>query len=250
MKKIDMGSYQRFEELVREFQTLRDTSIHKYASSSKTLNSTGDMITNVKNTKHAFDAYDCENVSYAGRVFALKDAMDVNNTGLGSELMYEYVSGGKAERNLICALASLNANNRITYSGWCGNSENLFGCIGLRNKQYCILNKQYTKEEYEALAPKIIAHMNDMPYKDNNGREYRYSEFFPIELSPFPYNDSVAHEFFNLRKDQTIQKGYWWRDPEAKNPVIDIEAEALPDHIRDVTDEILEKTIGCCSDVR
>ena len=29
----------------------------------------------------------------------------------------------------------------------------------LRNKSYCILNKQYTKEEYEELVPKIIEHM-------------------------------------------------------------------------------------------
>jgi hypothetical protein len=42
-----------------------------------------------------------------------------------------------------------------------GNSSNLFGCIGLRGKEYCILNKQYTKEEYEALVPKIIEKMKE-----------------------------------------------------------------------------------------
>jgi len=53
----------------------------------------------------------------------------------------------------------------------------------LRNKQHCILNKQYSKEEYEALAPKIIQHMNDMPYTDKKGRVYKYGEFFPTELA-------------------------------------------------------------------
>ena len=36
-----------------------------------------------------------------------------------------------------------------------------FGCVGFKHKQYCILNKQYTKEEYEKLVQKIIKQMND-----------------------------------------------------------------------------------------
>jgi hypothetical protein len=31
----------------------------------------------------------------------------------------------------------------------CRNCSNIIGCAGLRNKQYYIFNKQYTKEEYE-----------------------------------------------------------------------------------------------------
>jgi hypothetical protein len=31
--------------------------------------------------------------------------------------------------------------------------------VGLHDKSYCILNKQYTKEEYEELVPKIIEKM-------------------------------------------------------------------------------------------
>jgi hypothetical protein len=45
------------------------------------------------------------------------------------------------------------------YCDQCFDSSNLFGCIGLRNKQYCILNTQYTKEAYETLVPQIIEHM-------------------------------------------------------------------------------------------
>ena len=62
----------------------------------------------------------------------------------------------------------------------------------MRNNSYCILNKQYTKEEYEALVSKIIEQMNTMPYVDKNGVTYKYGEFFPIELSPFGYNETVA----------------------------------------------------------
>ena len=41
----------------------------------------------------------------------------------------------------------------------CAASSNLFGCVGLKSKEYCILNKQYTKEAWEALVPQIIEHM-------------------------------------------------------------------------------------------
>ena len=41
------------------------------------------------------------------------------------------------------------------------NCNNLFGCIGLRNKSYCIFNKQYTKDEYETTVANIITHMQE-----------------------------------------------------------------------------------------
>jgi hypothetical protein len=28
-------------------------------------------------------------------------------------------------------------------------------CVGLKNKKYCILNKEYEKSEYEELLPKV-----------------------------------------------------------------------------------------------
>ncbi len=34
------------------------------------------------------------------------------------------------------------------------------GCVGLKNKSYCILNKQYTKEEWYVLADQIFTQMN------------------------------------------------------------------------------------------
>lgn len=49
--------------------------------------------------------------------------------------------------------------NEVYYSTFCYHSSYLFLCSGLRNASYCILNRQYTKEEYELLVPKIIEKM-------------------------------------------------------------------------------------------
>jgi len=107
------------------------------------------------------------------------------------------------------------------------------------------LNKQYTKEEYEKLVPKIIQHMNEMPYTDKKGRVYKYGEFFPPELSSFCYNETIAQEYFPLTKEKALKQGYSWKDPEPRNYPIDIKFKDLPDHIKDVKDDIIGKVIEC-----
>ncbi|MBI5754522.1 hypothetical protein HZA40_05280 [Candidatus Peregrinibacteria bacterium] len=81
--------------------------------------------------------------------------------------------------------------------------KNCFGCIGLRQKEYCVFNKQYLQEEYGKLVAKIIEHMK------NNGD---YGEFFPIKLSPFGYNDTLANWYFPLSREDALKKGYKWND--------------------------------------
>jgi hypothetical protein len=135
--------------------------------------------------------------------------------------------------------------NEVFFSKDCVGCSNCFGCVGLRSKQYCILNKQYTKEEYESMIPKIIAHMNAMPYKDSRGRLYSYGEFLPPELSPFSYNESIAREYFPLSKEEVIEQGFLWRDPEEKNHHITLKNIYIPDSIRDANDSILKESIEC-----
>ena len=60
--------------------------------------------------------------------------------------------------------------------------------VKLKQKKYCILNKQYTKEEYEKLVPKIKKHMNEMPYIDKKGRIYKYGEFKNHDFIHFNFN--------------------------------------------------------------
>lgn len=39
--------------------------------------------------------------------------------------------------------------------------NNCFGCVNLYQKDYCIFNKQYTKEEYEIIVPKLIQELEN-----------------------------------------------------------------------------------------
>jgi hypothetical protein len=85
----------------------------------------------------------------------------------------------------------------------CHSCKNCFGCVGLRNKEYCILNKQYTKEEYERLISNIIEHMQSIGERGN---------FMPIEYSSFAYNESVAQDFLPITKQEVQRYGGVWLD--------------------------------------
>ena len=66
------------------------------------------------------------------------------------------------------------------------------------------MNKQYTKEEYEELVPKIIEHMKTPltnPLLGGEGMSER-GEFFPMHSSHYAYNETIAQDFFPLTKEQ------------------------------------------------
>jgi hypothetical protein len=119
------------------------------------------------------------------------------------------------------------------------------GCIGLRKKEYCILNKQYTKQEYEVIAPRIKLHMDEMPFTDNGGRVYSYGEFFPSDLSPFAYNESLAQEYFPLTNKETEERGYKWRSLTEKNYTVTMAPYNVPEDISTVSNVIIKEVIGC-----
>ncbi|MDO8664207.1 MAG: hypothetical protein Q7K44_01500 [Candidatus Liptonbacteria bacterium] len=245
IKEFNLGSFESLQKIKSQFAGLCEKQPYRYAHITNSPNSTGEILDNCKNCKWCFDLVDnVEDCKYVGNGgFNLKDVYSSYGVGEG-ELMYQAIDTGLGISRASSVVVSRSGRN-IYYSVSSYGSSNTFGCIGLRNKQYCILNKQYTKEEYEELIPKIIEHMNSMPYIDKKGKIYKYGEFFPPELSPFAYNETIAQEYFPLTKEGAISKGYKWKEPEQRNYEITMKPENLPDDIKDVSDSILGEIIQC-----
>ena len=247
IKDFGLTSAKNISLLKEQFDELYLKAIHKYARILKSVNSTGDQLENVKNCKMCFDltegAEDCKYSHWGG--IQTSDSYD-SGPGIGgsAELMYEAVDTGINSSNIAFTNVVYGSRN-VQYSLFCHDCVDVFGCISLRNKKNCILNKQYSEDEYKALLPKIKKQMDDMPYVDAKGRVYKYGEFFPFELAPFAYNESIARDYFPITKAQAIERGYPWHDQEERKYNITLQSGQIPDTISTVENDILNQVIGC-----
>lgn len=244
-KELNINSYTAIQDLKKKFIEHSGKYPRKFARILRAVNSVGDNLEETKNCYKSFDVFGgAEDCRYLWLIYSnVKNCVDCDHSGLKSELAYEVSSAYPGSKSMFCRF--IRTCHNVQYSYNCHNSSYLFGCIGLRNKQYCILNKQYTKEEYEEFIPKIVEHMNIMPYKDLGGRIYKYGEFFPAEISPFAYNETVAQELAPLSPEQAQQQGVKWRSADEKKYIPTIQPAELPDTISEVKDSIISEIISC-----
>ena len=217
---------EKLEELKKNLPRLQS---HIYASE----NCTGESVYNSKNCQNAFDAKDCEDckyISFAPKSLVAHDIAFCAPDGV--RFCYNVCAAVDLERCMSCFFTWYGSD--MYYCMDCHHGKNLFACVGLKSKQYCILNKQYTKEEYEKLVPKIIEHMQ---------KTGEFGEYFEFQTSAFPYNETVAQEYFPLTREQAEKMNLRWR--EEKEEVLNEETSTPPADIREVDDSILKKILVC-----
>jgi len=238
-----------FEEILRNFDKNSNEYYYKYNELKRILISNNNLINsemsywnNLYNCNHniwLFEWFDSEYCKYWINCNKIKDCYDAYVIVDNSSLCYESVSTISTFKSSF-TYCCRHENQNLYYCSFCSNCQNCFGCIWLRNKSYCIFNKQYTKEEYEILVPKIIAHMQ---------KTVERWEFFDPSLSPFSYNETVAQEYFPLTNEELLAREYKRQDKNY-DPVIPEWADVLcgdqvPADISTVTDDILHKIIKC-----
>lgn len=248
LKEMNLGSFQSLSALKKRFEQFKLQFPRKFMTGMRNQNVSGETIRNSKNVKRSFAVSSSENLKYSQSILlGAKDSYDYTNWGEKAELLYEVQDVGADAQRIKFSMLCFNGVSDIEYSMLCPGSSHLFGCVGMHQKQYCILNKQYTKEEYHQLVARIKKRMDEMPYVDAKGRIYKYGEFFPPEFSPFAVNESAVMDFMVMDKGMADVHGLVWREANPKEYQVTLKVDELPDHIADVKDEITKEVIGCAT---
>ena len=236
IKEYDLGSYVTREKLRLEFLDLMlKNSIHRYAIMERNINSIGNQLYNSKNSKHCFDAEVLEDTKYIYASLQLKNSMDLYHIGWNTELAYEIHGSRGLYNSQFCHLCY--DNQELQYCDSCQNCKSLFGCISIKKGNYMILNKKYSKEEYEELKEKIIEHMK---------RTGEYGEFFPPAIAPVCYNETQGNYYMPEKKEDILARGWLWEDKVLGTYGKEtIKTEDIPDDIKNITDDFISNILKC-----
>ena len=250
LAEYDLGSFDAVEKIRRDVKDFWLKAPHKAFHGTHNINSSGDYIYDCKNVKESYLVDGGEDMKFCQwiKMKPVKDAYDYIEWGAGAERVYECITVGQGVSDIRMSHGVwMGPVMDVDYSMYVTSSSHMFGCVGMRKKEYCILNKQYTKEEYEALRAKIIQDMNDRPYTDAKGRVFRYGEFFPYDISLYDYSESSAQEYFPFTKEEVEERGWRWKEKENTAYQITRQAAGLPDHIKDADDLVTKEIIACAS---
>lgn len=248
LKELNLDSWKSLNELKSKTKDFWLTKpIRDFHSHSLSLNVSGDYVYESKNSKEMYlsnGAEDCKWCQFI-TVKKAKDCRDYSGWGNNAELIYEATVVGENSSNVSFSDECWPDCINLQYCSWNIAGKNNFGCVNLKRKKYCILNKEYPKEEFEKLRVAIIEDMKVNPYIDKVGHKYFYGEFFPPEFSLFPYNKSNAIKFFPKNKEESLSLGYKWSDIENPNYDTTLDSNDLSDTIEKIDDSILKEIIKC-----
>jgi hypothetical protein len=214
------------------------------------------LITNIW-TLHSSD--NCHLVSHSENVengifcYQLHNARNVGMawSGNGNEELYDTCFFWSPSGNRIYGLCAggmwiedcycshlINGGFMIFYSIYLENCSYCLWCVGLRNQSYCILNKQYTKEERYEKVDEIFWQME---------RDSTLWQFFPASMNPFYFNDTAAYLIDpSFTKEEVTKLWYLRRDEPIKVDIpegaITIQSEDLQAYEWRSVDENWQKT--------
>jgi hypothetical protein len=234
LAEYNLKAWTKVQSLKKEFwRHLGQDAVHRQNYNVQTVNSTGNFLENDKNCYQSFFEDESENCRYNFRGFGNKECID-------------NVGNFKCEK---CATAVQvtsdydNFCNRYTigcrFSGYldnCEECEYCFGCSGLHKKKHCILNKQYTEEEYKKLVEKIKVDMK---------KSGEWGNFFPLSSAYTGYNVTLAQMQYPMTKEEVLEFGAKWEESNEPQYENILSADSLPDTIDEVKDEITKQRILC-----
>ncbi|MDP7476888.1 MAG: hypothetical protein QF442_00400 [Candidatus Peribacteraceae bacterium] len=241
MDSCKLDSHNFVKENIKKSKEFFEKLPHRSSVLIDTTNVTGGSVYHCQESKELYDWYESERMTHCALGEKSHDCMDVYGMGVG-DFCLESVTNMYVHHLLFCS-SSANSSDLLYCHESSSDTTDCFGCASMKKGKYCILNKQYTKDEYEDLSGKLIEHMRSTG---------EWGEFFPIQYSPTAYNESVAQDYYPLTKDQARKKGYRWQeaDDTIEGVTKTIPSEKLPDSLSDIPDDIVNWAISCSTTKR
>ncbi len=202
---IFSGDRRALDESERQWNDFLSTQGEARKVLVHTDNCEGNYLTNCKDCVDSYYIDNSQDCRYCTDIHYSKDCQDISI--YEGELMYEGLHAGPKGYD-IAMVQMIWFGSAIRYSIELWYCQDCFGCSGLKKKQYCIFNKQYSKEVYFELRDKILAHMKETG---------EWGEFFPTKYSPHSYNHTMAQRFYPENSDSVQPFGMEWdREWESK----------------------------------
>jgi len=234
LKEFHGSSCSERKRYHEEFEALMRRSPRPHATMHQTENCTGNFLAESSDTTESFFIQIGEDLKYCFNLYeGAKNCMDYSFFGRNAEFIYEAVSCGINIYGILFSVQCRDSSSNLLYCYGCDGCKDCFGCSGLRRKQYCIFNKQYSKEAYEKLAAQIIEHMQ---------KTEEWGQFFPAEFTPMPYNRSLAARYFPLTKAEAARQSFTWHEENFQEFPGAIEGADLPDGLSSSNDPLVVKS--------
>jgi hypothetical protein len=235
VRRYRLQSRQAVAEAQREFADFALTIPRKFFHGVKNEDVSGDYLLNNKSVYHSFQTRASEQCAYSFGIFDTKDSYDYTVWGEAAERMYEaHACGGHASDIRFCSVVWHGQDN--DYCDQCLNGpKHCFGCVSLKNEQYCVLNRQYSASEYQLLRQRLIEHMTVTG---------EWGQFFPPALATYAYNESMAQEFFPLTQVQAETGGWSWQQ-QLPGTYGKTTLTTIPDELSAASDDLLQTIVAC-----
>jgi hypothetical protein len=227
-----------FEEQRKKFELFVHAQPVECAMVRNSEDAVGNEIFNSRLVRSSFTIVEGENIGESMRIaYDAHDMYRCSFGGLGATMAYECSSTPSVNTVMCSFLAGDCAFSSYCY--FCMNSQDLFGCANLRKKQFCILNKQYSENDYKKNRDQIVADMK---------QRGEWGDFFPMHYSPFAYNESLAHEYVPLSREDAENKGLRWEDEEkGVRGKETITVEDISDTIATADEHITKEILRCAA---
>ncbi len=236
VSQYNLGALSTVRTFASELEKLKRNHPHKHLQMTMTEESLGNHLYNARESRHCFDCSDIEFSKYSTQLqLGTRYCHDIYQFGIGIELCYDCTMIGYEIYNCRFCYDLLQGCSDLEYCLSVHSTKNSFGCFGLKQKQYCILNKQYQREEYETLRKQLVEGMLSRG---------EYGSHLPIEMSPHGYNETMALTWYPKTAEEVRSKGWHWEDNLPFSTGRATRPE-LADSIADVPESITEEILLC-----